>query len=132
MVNVPGPAAYFSQEDSAPRVRDRLRRLLAGYEGQMAVIGTGTHVLCAIDRLLAGLADLEGDHECADRLFASALAQERGVQSPPLAARTQHWWGRSLRRRHNDARARPLLEDARVAASALGMAGLLRQLDSLD
>ena len=29
-VTAPGPAAYFSQEDSAPRVRDRLRRLLAG------------------------------------------------------------------------------------------------------
>jgi hypothetical protein len=29
-VDEAGPAAYFSQEDSAPRVRDRLRRLLAG------------------------------------------------------------------------------------------------------
>jgi len=29
-VDAAGPAAYFSQEDAAPRVRDRLRRLLAG------------------------------------------------------------------------------------------------------
>ena len=43
------------------------------YDGQMAVIGTGVYVLGAIDRLLAGLAALEGDHDAADALFAAAL-----------------------------------------------------------
>ena len=55
-----------------------LRRLLGPYAGQLAVIGTGTHRRWrAIDRLLAGLAALEGDHDSADALFAAALAQER-------------------------------------------------------
>jgi DNA-binding SARP family transcriptional activator len=109
-----------------------LRRLLAPYEGQLAVIGTGTHVMCAVDRLLAGLAALEGDHDGADRLFAAALDQEHGVGSSPLQARTQHWWGRALRRRGDRARAAPRLERARSIASELGMAALVRQLDQLD
>jgi DNA-binding SARP family transcriptional activator len=109
----------------------RLRRLLAPYQGQMAVIGTGTHVMGAVDRLLAGLADLEGDHDEADRLFAAALSQERAMRSLPLQARTQHWWSRALYRRGDHARGRRLLAESKAIAGKLGMTGLAAQLDTL-
>ena len=127
-----GNLAWAAIAIDARRHAQELRRLLARYEGQMAVIGTGTHVLCAIDRLLAGLAALEDDHDSADRLFARALAQEQSMRSPPLAARTAHWWGRALHRRGDFARAEPLLAQARASAHALGMDALVKQLDALD
>ncbi len=86
-----------------------LGRLLGRYSGQLAVIGTGISVMGAIDRMLAGLAALDGDHDRADELFAAALAQELGVGSPPLAARTRHWWGRARLRRGDRAGATELL-----------------------
>jgi DNA-binding SARP family transcriptional activator len=109
-----------------------LRRLLADYEGQLAVIGEGLYVLCAIDRLLAGLADLDGEYVEADRLFAAALDQERAVRSAALQARTRHWWGRALLRRGDHAAARPLLAEARAAAYALEMHALVAQIDALQ
>jgi hypothetical protein len=110
----------------------RLRQLLAPYQGQMAVIGTGTHVMGAVDRLLAGLADLEDDHDEADQLFAAALSQEHAMHSLPLQARTQHWWARSLYRRGDHARGRPLLAQSKATADKLSMTGLAAQLDTLQ
>ena len=98
----------------------------------MAVIGTGTHVMSAVDRLLAGLAELEGDHDEADRLFAAALSQERAMQSLPLQARTQHWWARALYRRGDYARGRRLLAQSKAIADKLGMTGLAAQLGTLQ
>jgi hypothetical protein len=108
-----------------------LRRLLHPYSGQMARIASGTHVMCSIDRLLAGLAAVDGDHAEADRLFALALAQEEALRAPPLATRTRHWWGRALTRRGETDRARPLLAAARTAADELGMRGVVAQIDDL-
>jgi DNA-binding SARP family transcriptional activator len=125
--NLAWAAIAIDARDHAPR----LRRLLAAYHGQMAVIGQGTHVLGAVDRLLAGLAELEGDHDEADRLFAAALSQETAIRSLPLQARTQHWWGRALRRRGEHAKAQPLLDQSRATADKLGMARLVAQLDAL-
>ena len=82
--------------------------------------------MAAIDRLLAALADLEGDHDSADALFAAALAQELDVGSAPLAARTRHWWGRACLRRGDRDGARPLLAASRATADELAMAGLVR------
>ncbi len=97
----------------------------------MAVTGTGLIVLGAIDRLLAGLADVEGDHDGADAWFAAALAQEVAMGSAPLAARTRHWWGRARFRRGDRAGAAPLLVASRATAEELAMPGLLAQLDAL-
>jgi hypothetical protein len=97
----------------------------------MARIASGTHVMCSIDRLLAGLAAVDGDHAEADRLFALALAQEEALRAPPLATRTRHWWGRALTRRGETDRARPLLAAARTAADELGMRGVVAQIDDL-
>ncbi len=108
-----------------------LRRLLGPYGGQMAHIASGTHVMCSIDRLLAGLAAVDGDHAEADRLFAAALAQEEALRAPTLAARTKQWWGRALARRGDIDRARPLLAAARADAESLGMLGVVVQIGDL-
>lgn len=108
-----------------------LRRLLGEYSGQMARAASGTHVLCSIDRLLAGLAAVDGDAAEADRLFATALVQEEGLRSEPLTTRTKHWWGRALARRGDAARARPLLAEARTTAEHLGMPAVVLQIDDL-
>jgi DNA-binding SARP family transcriptional activator len=127
-----GNLAWAAIAIDARHHASQLRRLLAPFQGQMAVIGTGTHVLCAVDRLLGGLADLEGDHDNADRLFAAALSLERAMHSPPLQARTQHWWARALYRRGDHSRARRLLVQSRATADMLGMTGLAAQLDTLQ
>jgi hypothetical protein len=106
-----------------------LRRLLQPYGGQMARVASGTHVMCSIDRLRAGLAAVDGDHAEADRLFTLALAQEEALRAPPLSTRTRLWWGRALARRGEPDRAQPLLDEARVAAVELGMLGLVAQID---
>ncbi len=108
-----------------------LRRLLSDYEGTIAVIASGTHAMCSVDRLLGGLAALDGDHGEADRLFAAALAQEEGVRSPPLAARTRHWWARAMIRRGDTAQALPLIADALETADRLGMQQLSADLKAL-
>jgi hypothetical protein len=88
-------------------------------------------VLCAVDRLHAGLAALQGNHDEADRLFACALAQERALRSAPLVARTLHWWGRALHDRGDHEHAAALLSEARVLAVDLGMHALVHQVDEL-
>jgi class 3 adenylate cyclase len=108
-----------------------LRRLLSEYEGTIAVIASGTNAMCSVDRLLGGLAALEGDHAEADRLFVAALAQEEGVRSPPLAARTRHWWARALIRRGDSERALPLIAAALEITDRLGMKQLSTQLVTL-
>ena len=127
-----GSAAWAAITVDASHHASTLRRLLADYAGTMAVIATGTHVFCAVDRLLAGLAALDGEHDESDRLFAVALAQEEAVQSPPLAARTRHWWARAMVRRGEIDRARPLIDDALAAARGLGMVHLVAQLEALS
>jgi len=64
-------------------------------------------------------------------LFAAALELERSVRSPPLQARTAHWWGRALHRRGDAAAAQTLLTDARDGARDLGMTDLVAPVESL-
>ncbi len=108
-----------------------LRPMLDDYSGQIAVMATGTHALCAVDRLRAGLAELDGDAVEADRLFANALAQDRALRSGPLEARTLHWWGRALRHRGDNDRASELLAQARTMAEGLSMRAVVDQIDEL-
>ncbi len=123
-----GNLAWAAVAVDTPEHAPALRRILEPMGGQMGVIATGTNVLCAVDRLLAGLAALEGRHAVAVRLFAAARAQEQGVGSRPLEARTRHWWGRALLRRGDDAAARPHFDAAASIASDLRMEGLASQL----
>jgi hypothetical protein len=124
-----GNLAWAAVTLDATAHAEELRRRLVAYGGQQAVMATGTHVMCAVDRLLAGLSALMGDDDEADRLFAGALAQERALLSKPLEARTLHWWGRALQRRGDGERSRELLGRSRELASGLAMPGLVRQID---
>ena len=116
--------AVDAREHAAP-----LRGILAPMAGQLGVITTGTNVMCAVDRLLAGLDALLGRHDEADAQFAAALTQEQAVRSRPLEARTHHWWGRALLRRGNEDAARPHIDAAHEIASSLGMTALVAQLE---
>jgi len=109
-----------------------LRRLLQPWAGQALIVAGATHVIASCDRMLAGLTHLLDEHDNADRLFATALIfEEDGLRSPPLAARTRHWWARALIERGEHQRAEPLLTDSRTTAARLGMVGLVAQLDTL-
>jgi class 3 adenylate cyclase len=126
-----GNVAWAAIAVGAAQHAGRLRRLLADYRGQIAVMATGTYAMCAVDRLHAGLFALDGEHDEADRLFAGALAQERSLRSRPLETRTLHWWGRALLRRGETERGLELLTRARDFADELGMRAVQRQIDDL-
>ncbi len=126
-----GNVAWAAIALGAARHAVSLRRLLSDYSGQIAVMATGTHVLCAVDRLDAGLAALQGQYDEADRLFTCALAQERALRSTPLEARTLHWWGRAMHSRGDYSRADDFLTQARTLAAGSGMRALVRQIDDL-
>jgi class 3 adenylate cyclase len=126
-----GGVAWATVTVDATAHAEPLRRLLADYSGQFATIASGTHVMCAVDRLLAGLAAVDGDHVEADRLFAGALALEESARSLPLATRTRHWWGRALIRRGEPDRATPLLTQASADAEHLAMTAVVQQINRL-
>ena len=126
-----GNVAWAAISVGATHHAAALRPMLDDYSGQIAVMATGTHALCAVDRLRAGLAELDGDAVEADRLFANALAQDRALRSGPLEARTLHWWGRALRHRGDKERASELLAQARTMAEGLSMRAVVDQIDEL-
>jgi AAA ATPase domain len=126
-----GNVAWAAITVGAAQHAAALQDLLADYRGQIAVMATGTHVLCAVDRLHAGLAALQEHHDEADRLFTCALTQERALRSPPLEARTLHWWGRALHNRGDYERATKVLAEARGLARSLGMQAVVSQIDDL-
>jgi len=126
-----GNVAWAAIAVGAAQHAGRLRRLLADYRGQIAVMATGTYAMCAVDRVHAGLAVLDGEHDQADRLFAGALAQERSLRSRPLETRTLHWWGRALLQRGDTTRGLEMLTRARELADELGMRAVTRQIGDL-
>jgi len=126
-----GNLAWAAVTVGAAQHAATLQDLLTDYKGQIAVMATGTHVLCAVDRLRAGLAALDGHHADADQLFADALAQDRALRSRPLEARTLHWWGRALHQRGDSRLAAELLVRARTMADELTMRALVQQIDHL-
>ena len=101
------------------------------YAGQVGVVATGLYAMSAVDRLRAALAELEGRHDDADRLFAAALVQERGLRSGPLEARSLQWWGRALLRRGDAGRGIDLLRMATALAEQFSMTGVTRQIEEL-
>ncbi len=121
--------AMASIELSAERHHEELLDLLSPYGGQVGVMVTGTHVMCAVDTLRAGLFALGGRHDDADALFSSALEQIRALRSPPLEARHRYVWGRSLAWRDDGNGAAVQYRDAREIAASLAMSNLVFCID---
>jgi class 3 adenylate cyclase len=110
--------------------------LLEPYGGQLVVVASGAYCPGAADRFLGMLASLDPRRSGrATAHFEAALALEGAIGAPPLVARTRYWYARFL----NDAgqavdreRASALLAEALDVATALGMAGLRRAIQSLE
>jgi class 3 adenylate cyclase len=100
-----------------------LRAELEPYVGTLPSLNFTTTVVGAVDRYLGMLADIMGDHDEASAHFDAALALEETLRAPPLIARTQHWYGRSLAGR-SAARATELLAASFTGAEKLGMVKL--------
>jgi len=121
--------AMASIELSAERHHEVLLDLLSPYEGQVGVMVTGTHLMCLVDSLRAGLLALGGRDGDADALFSSSLAQIRMLRSTPLEARHRYWWGRSLEWRGDAVGAAAQYRAAREIASSLAMLNLVLCID---
>ena len=107
---------------------------LLPYSGLAAFSGMGAHCSGAVDRYLGQLAATLGRFGVAERHYDAALHLETGLRSPPLLARTRHWYGRMLLDRNGpgDAeRARALLTSAVETAELLGMTRLAVQASAL-
>ena len=80
-------AAMCGAVDVLPALVSSLHR----WQGQVLVVNAGVGILGAVDAYLAlGHAAL-GDHDEAERLFASALALEESNRCVPFAERTRRW-----------------------------------------
>ncbi len=119
-------------ELSAERHHEVLSGLLAPYERQVGVMVTGTHLMCVVDTLRAGLFVLGERDGDADALFVSSLEQIRALRSSPLEARHRYVWGRSLAWRGDVNGAREQYRNAREIASSLAMSNLMFCIDRAE
>jgi tetratricopeptide (TPR) repeat protein/anti-anti-sigma regulatory factor len=101
--------------------------LLRAYQGQILVYSYGTWSDGAADRAIAQVLAAQGRVEEAAGFYESALALERAINSPPLAARTQYWYARLLLEtgtQLNLQQAAVLLSDCVATSGTLGMTRL--------
>ncbi len=111
-------AALWSEVAIATGALDMCRVLRRETDDQHGLhYGTGGIYFGAADRVGALLNDALGDHDRADELFASAVAQHTAIRSPTWVARTELDWAESLltRGRADDARSH-----AAAASAAIG------------
>jgi hypothetical protein len=132
-----GCAAQLVEAIAAVGAADHARTLYAlleSWSGQCIVVGQGLDVPGAVDRYLGMLAATIGRLDEADARYAAAQELEAGLESPPLIARTQYWWGRALLDRHKGDdvdRARSLLTQCLATADDLGMPRLASEASAL-
>lgn len=107
-----------------PERAGRVQRHLEGSRDTLMVLGQGWVCLGARARYQAQTAAATGAWAQADERFATAVEVHRDIQAQPLLARTLREWGCSLAGR-DDARARSYLEESRVLAQRLGLAGMV-------
>ncbi len=119
-------AAYLGDTGRATAVYESL----APFSGQIVAAGIMAHCPGAVDRHLGQLAATLGHHAQAEAYYLAALALESDLRSPPLLARTRHWFARMLLARDGpldrETAAEHLVASLATAAQ-LGMAGLDRQ-----
>ena len=104
--------------------------LMRPHQGQLVVVASGTSCEGAVTRYLGLLAGALERWEDAVEHFESALTLERGVDAPPLVARTQLSYAGVLAARDRPGdrrRVRDLLFAAERTADRLGQAGVTRQ-----
>lgn len=119
-------AALLGDEQRAALVYE----YLLPFSGQVVAAGAIAHCPGAVDRYLGQLAATLRRHSEAERHYVAALALEAGLKSPPLVARTRHWYARMLLDRggpHDRDRAAELLAESLAAAVRLDMVVLARQ-----
>jgi class 3 adenylate cyclase len=81
----------------------------------------GGMYLGPVDRLLAMLHEARGDHDRADALFESAVAQQLALGSPPWVARTQVDWASACFVRGERERCAALLDAAEGTLGGLDL-----------
>jgi len=109
---------------------DTLHRVLSPHSGHLVIVANEVACMGAVDRYLAMLETVLERWNDAEQHFESALALERRIESPPLIARTQYWYGSMLGQRDSPTyreRANQLLTQCAHTASNLGMALLAEQ-----
>jgi hypothetical protein len=122
IVDAPGPAALLYER-------------LEPYAAMLCLVSLNLSEMGPASRALGVLATLMGEFSNAERHFDDALATSERIAGPPHTARTKVDLARMLQRRRepgDDERAQTLLDEARVLAERLGMAGLSRDIDDLE
>lgn len=120
-------AATALRDSAAAR---RLRPLLACYSGLNLVAGQFVAVFGPADAYLASLDSLLGDDASADRLFRSALEQNKTLGSAVHRAWILAAWSAHLRGR-GGARFARVRDEARRLAASIGHVRVTRMLDAL-
>ena len=118
-------AALLGRPDQAARLYEVLRP----HRGHLVVVGS-TVCLATVDRHLGMLADLLDDSDLAATHLHDALDLEQRLGLRTFVPRTQVWQAR-VRLATDPGGAIALLEDARRAAAALGMPGVVQECDGL-
>ena len=137
--NILWPNALALMSEACSVLEDRTRaemllELFRPYSGLLVVYAGGSHSSGAVDRYLGMLESILGRYADAEAHLDSAMALEDRAGAPPLLARTRYWYGRMLLERDepgDDTRASDLLAVAFNTAEALGMAGLMSDIDTV-
>jgi class 3 adenylate cyclase/tetratricopeptide (TPR) repeat protein len=132
-------AAMLSLTEVARVCEDReaaaaLLERLAPYADRWCVVSLNLSEVGPVARAVGVLTTLTGDHDEAERRFEQALSVSRAAGARPHVARTSVDYARMLLARGatgDEDRARALISEARELATAIGMAGLVRDIDAL-
>lgn len=137
-VDAPWPVELAFMSDAAADLADvdavwALSPHLNRYAGGNLAAGQLTAAFGSADRFLARFAELAGDHDEADRLFAAALDMDRRMGSTVHVAETLARHAVAVARRGNDPRrAHDLARQARTVAEPIGQLRVLRWLAALS
>jgi class 3 adenylate cyclase/tetratricopeptide (TPR) repeat protein len=130
MVALTEVARMLDEPTCAPLIYERL----APFADRIAVVSLNLSEVGPIHRPLGVLAGLMADYPRAEAHFEAALATAAAIGAPPHTARTQVDYARMLLQRGGDgdaAQAAARLEAAGPTARALGMEGLVRDIEAL-
>jgi hypothetical protein len=117
-----GLAAWAAAAADDREAAHWLEPVLRPFRG--VVMSGGVNEVASADRLLAGLVAVDGRHDEADELYASALALDERFGATAWTAHTRHGWARCLLARNGPGdrdRAADLRASSLETAEALGM-----------